>query len=131
IARGVDATNGGHVFLKLRVKTVETIQLTEDKDFLPPTDAINLLDKPITGVSLEIIHAESPQWPASMRERHFTVTMKILVGKNGHVKNTEAISGPADAYKAAEAAARHWVYHPYILAGEPVEVQTTGVASVN
>jgi outer membrane biosynthesis protein TonB len=47
-----------------------------------------------------------------------------VIGKDGRVISAHAVSGPPDAYKAAEAAARKWRYQPYLVVGEPTEVET-------
>jgi outer membrane biosynthesis protein TonB len=65
-----------------------------------------------------------PEWPSSVRQQHFLVTVEIVIGKDGCVISAHAASGPPEAYKAAEMAARKWLYQPYIVAGEPTEVET-------
>jgi hypothetical protein len=46
-----------------------------------------------------------------------------VIGKDGRVIEAKAISGPKEAYKAAESAARKWVFPPYLVAGQPAEVE--------
>jgi outer membrane biosynthesis protein TonB len=54
----------------------------------------------------------------------FEVMVQIVIGKDGKVIEAKAITGPKEAYKAAEAAARKWIFPPYLVAGEPTEVST-------
>lgn len=54
----------------------------------------------------------------------FEVVVQIVIGKDGRVIEAKAISGPKEAYRAAETAARKWVYSPYLVAGQPAEVET-------
>jgi hypothetical protein len=72
-----------------------------------------------------------PQWPASLREQHFTVTVEIVVGKDGHVVSAHAVSGPPEGYKACENAVRKWVFKPYLVLDKPVEVEQKAACSKN
>jgi Gram-negative bacterial TonB protein C-terminal len=124
IAQDVEVTDGGKPFLKLHVKVIETISQINDKDFVPPPTAINLLGKTVSGISPKPIQTSFPEWPMSLQHQHFSVTLDIVIGKDGHVVSAHAISGPPDAYKAAEKAAQKWVYQPYLVLDQPTEVET-------
>jgi TonB family protein len=67
-----------------------------------------------------------PQYPASAKAAHVqdTVTLKVLIGKDGHVMELGAESGPPMLQEAALDAVRQWVYKPYLRDGSPVEVKT-------
>lgn len=54
-----------------------------------------------------------------------TVHLHAIVSKTGHVENLKVESGPNQLQSSAIDAVRHWVYKPFLLNGEPVEVQTT------
>ncbi len=54
----------------------------------------------------------------------FEVVVQIVIGKDGKVIEAKAINGPEEAYKAAESAARKWVYLPCPVASQPAEVET-------
>jgi TonB family protein len=124
IARDVEVTDGGHSFLKLRVKVIEPISEINEGDFTPAAGAVSLAGQRVTGVNPKPLQTGFPEWPASLRQQHFTVTVQIVIGKDGRVANAQAITGPPEAYKAAEAAARKWRYQPFLVVGEPVEVET-------
>ncbi len=64
-----------------------------------------------------------PEWPAAFGRQDFTVTIEIVVGKDGHVVSTHAVSGPPEGYKACEDAVRKWVFKPYLVLDKPVEVE--------
>jgi hypothetical protein len=124
IAREVDVTNGGKPYLKLRVETIEFLSRVDDATFLPPHDAVGPFGGRVSGVQLVPISMSSiPQWPASLRQQHFTVKVDIVVGKDGHVVSVHAISGPPEGYKACEDAVRTWMFEPFLVLGEPVEVE--------
>jgi hypothetical protein len=124
LAREVDVTDGGKPYLKLRVENVELISHVDDAEFIPPRDAVALLGERVSGVNPTPVDMSShPQWPASLRSQHFIVTLEIVIGKDGHVISTHAVSGPPEALKACEDAARKWVFKPYLVLDKPVEVE--------
>lgn len=129
VAREVDVADGGHPFLKIRVTKLESEPDVDPATFVPPADAIDLTGKVVTGVSVQPLRTAFPEWPNSLRGQHFTVTVAITIGKDGRVVSAHAVSGPSSAYKAAESAARKWVYAPYLVDGEPAEVQCNIVLS--
>jgi hypothetical protein len=124
VAQQVKVTNGGKPFLKLTVKTLEPITQLDEKDFTPPDNAVSLIGKRVTGVPRQPVKMSFPEWPESLRQQHFIIGLQIVIGKDGHVVSAQAVSGPPDAYKSAEAAVRKWVFEPYLVLGEPSEVET-------
>ena len=54
-----------------------------------------------------------------------TVVLKAILSKTGEVECLQIISGPAMLLQAAYDAVKAWRYRPYLLNGEPVEVETT------
>jgi protein TonB len=54
-----------------------------------------------------------------------TVVLQATISKSGTIENLKVISGPAMLQGAATDAVRSWRYRPYLLNGEPVEVETT------
>jgi hypothetical protein len=122
VARDVEVWHGDKRFLKLHVKTLEPLTSIPEADLIPPGDAANVAAGRVSGVRLTAVHIENPTWTGSLREQSFHIKLAIVVGKDGHVIEAHAISGPTDAYKAAEATARKWVFRPYLVLGSPVEV---------
>jgi len=53
-----------------------------------------------------------------------TVVLHAIIGKDGHVKTLEAISGAEILREAAIDAVKQWTYKIYLLNGEPSEVDT-------
>jgi hypothetical protein len=124
VGRDVEVTDGGKPYLKLHVKTIEAIETIDDKDFVPPDNAINLSGQRVTGVVVKAIKQPFPDWPSALRREHFKVEVQIVIGKDGHVVSAHAVAGPSDAYKAAEDTVRKWAFLPYLVLGEPVEVES-------
>jgi periplasmic protein TonB len=68
-----------------------------------------------------------PQYPAIPRTARIqgTVVLQATVSKSGSIENLRVIGGPPMLQQAAMDAVRSWRYKPYLLNGEPVEVETT------
>lgn len=54
-----------------------------------------------------------------------TVVIEAIISKTGRIESAQAISGPAMLRGAALDAVKEARYQPYLLSGQPVEVQTT------
>ncbi|HZD77013.1 MAG TPA: energy transducer TonB [Acidobacteriaceae bacterium] len=54
-----------------------------------------------------------------------TVLLVATISRTGAIENLRLVSGPPMLAPAAEEAVRTWRYRPYLLNGEPVEVETT------
>jgi protein TonB len=68
-----------------------------------------------------------PQYPAIPRAARIqgTVILQATISKSGSIENLRVLSGPPMLQQAAMDAVRSWRYKPYMLNGEPVEVETT------
>jgi protein TonB len=53
------------------------------------------------------------------------VVLQAIIGKDGEIKELSLVSGHPMLAPAAMEAVRRWRYRPYLLNGEPVEVDTT------
>jgi periplasmic protein TonB len=53
------------------------------------------------------------------------VVLKAIIDKQGNVQHLQVLSGHPLLAPAAIAAVQHWHYKPFLLNGEPVEVETT------
>ncbi len=74
-----------------------------------------------------LIRQISPQYPqiARMARIEGRVILQATIGKDGSVQNLHLISGHPMLVQAAMDAVKQWLYKPYYLNGEPVEVDTT------
>jgi TonB family protein len=74
-----------------------------------------------------LIHKVSPIYPPDARNARIggSVIMHARIGRDGLVHNVTLVSGPPELTKAAMGAVEQWRYRPYLLNGNPVEVQTT------
>ena len=66
-----------------------------------------------------------PIYPTETQNVKDRLTLAVLVGKDGNVVNARKVSGPENLVPAAVEAVNKWKYRPYLLNGEPFEVDTT------
>ncbi len=53
------------------------------------------------------------------------VVLSAIIDVNGQITNLQLVSGHPMLVPAALAAVKQWRYKPYLLNGQPVEVETT------
>jgi hypothetical protein len=66
-----------------------------------------------------------PVYPAETQSTKDPFTLRLVIDKEGNVRKAEKISGPERLVSAAVEAVTKWKYKPYLLNGEPVDVDTT------
>jgi protein TonB len=73
-----------------------------------------------------LIHDVPPQYPPEAgRERiEGTVVLMTVIGKDGSVQDVQVVSGLPLLAQAAIDAVKQWRYKPYLLNGEPVEIDS-------
>jgi protein TonB len=73
------------------------------------------------------ISKPSPAYPAIARAARVegTVVLQATISKTGTIENLRVLSGSPMLQQAALNAVQQWRYRPYLLNGDPVEVETT------
>jgi protein TonB len=73
------------------------------------------------------ISQPQPVYPPIARAAHVqgTVVLHALISKQGTIEQLKVISGPPMLTASAMDAVQRWRYKPYLLNGDPVEVETT------
>ncbi len=73
-----------------------------------------------------LAHRVQPTYPSAARAARIQgeVRMRAIISKTGAIENLTVLSGHAMLVTAAAEAVRQWRYRPYMLNGEPVEVET-------
>jgi periplasmic protein TonB len=68
----------------------------------------------------------NPTYPPLARQARIqgVVLLQALISKGGDIENLQLISGHPMLAPAAIEAVKQWKYNPYLLNGEPVEVET-------
>jgi periplasmic protein TonB len=83
----------------------------------------------VSGLVVEgmLIHRTMPVYPpiAVASRKEGVVVLQATISRAGNIENLRVISGPIMLQQAALNAVRDWRYRPYLLSGEPVEVETT------
>jgi protein TonB len=73
-----------------------------------------------------LIRKVTPVYPqiAMLARQQGTVLLHAIIGRDGTIQQLQAVSGPPLLIKAAMDAVAQWRYRPYVLNGQPVEVDT-------
>jgi TonB family protein len=111
--------------------TPETVEGTErDKqgaNSAAPPSALPALGAAVSQgvVPGVLMHRVNPVYPAQARAQHLsgTVALRITIAEDGRIHDVSQISGEPVLAAAASDAIRHWRYSPFLLDGQPVEVQ--------
>ena len=74
-----------------------------------------------------LIQRIEPAYPTLARAARVQgdVVLSAIIDANGEITNLQLVSGHPMLVPAALAAVRQWRYKPYLLNGQPVEVETT------
>lgn len=73
-----------------------------------------------------LVKRVQPSYPPLARQARIqgTVVLQAQISKTGDIENLQLISGHPMLAPAAIEAVKQWKYRPYLLNGEPVEVET-------
>lgn len=73
-----------------------------------------------------LIYRVQPTYPTLARQARIQgpVELRAIISKNGTIENLTVLSGHAMLVSAAIDAVKKWRYRPYLLNGEPIEVET-------
>ena len=91
----------------------------------PPPQAVH---HPAVSRMMEgnMIHRVQPDYPLLARQVRVQgqVVLRAMISREGAIENLQVLSGHPMLVQAAVDAVRQWRYRPYVLNGEPVEVET-------
>ncbi len=73
-----------------------------------------------------IVKKVPPEYPRKAKQNGIQglVVLSAKISKEGKVVDLTLVSGDPLLAKAAIKAVKQWKYHPYLLPGNPVEVET-------
>jgi len=73
-----------------------------------------------------LVNKVTPPYPpmAKMARVQGAVILQAVISKNGSIENLRVVSGHPMLVQSALDAVKQWRYRPYLLNGEPVEVET-------
>lgn len=75
----------------------------------------------------KLVRQVRPVYPAEAKAGGVSgvVSLNVVIGKDGKVREVTVASGPTALVAAAVEAVRQWEYQPTLVNGEPVEVMST------
>jgi len=119
----------GRLWLKIHVEVLEGIgpaglaALTVPAGASPVSVRVEEAGDVTAG---HLIKKAFPMYPAAAKLQGVegTVLLDGVIGKDGHFKTLQVLAGPQMLQQAAIDAVRQWAYTPYMLGGQPVEVDT-------
>jgi protein TonB len=90
----------------------------------PTVQRVRVSPGVITGL---LVHRVEPTYPPVAQQAHIqgSVVLTAIIDKNGNVQQLRLVSGPPLLVPAAIEAVKQWHYKPFLLNGEPLEVETT------
>jgi protein TonB len=101
---------------------------------LPNLETTNVALKPVLqtlsvsqGVSQGLLYKKiAPSYPQNALRMHIEGKVELLatISKEGNITHVKVLSGDSQLARAANDAVKQWKYKPYLLNGEPVEIQT-------
>lgn len=120
---------------RVEVETSVVLPFDFRKDASTPADAPDaprygefgglLMDPKL--VEEKLINRVEPQYPQMARIAHIQgdVLLHVLIDKHGRVSKMKAVQGHPILVQAGLDAVKQWEYQPFLLNGEPVEVEGT------
>lgn len=131
LAKEITIYEGKRQLLSAKVDTIEELTAS-DPAFTPAPNAIYpKVDKvPLSaGITVGmLIKKQIPIYPQDAKDARVSgrVVLKAVIGRDGRVHDLKVIEAPWPSLAASALwAVSHWEYKPYLLNGEPVEVETT------
>jgi len=98
-------------------------------DTYPDVRPAVVAPRPVSSGVMEgmLVHKVVPEYPAVARTLHVagTVVLQATISRSGTIENLHVASGPVLLQQVALNAVKQWRYRPYLLSGQPVEVETT------
>ena len=73
-----------------------------------------------------LISKVNPKYPDKAKKAHIhgTVVLEATINRKGEVEHLKALSGPEMLQQSALDAVKQWTYKPYLVNGDPVDVET-------
>ncbi len=80
-----------------------------------------------------LVHRVEPTYPTLAKAARVqgTVVLTAIISKEGEIENLQLVEGHPMLVPAALSAVKQWRYKPYLLNGQPVEVETTITVTFN
>jgi protein TonB len=101
----------------------------------PPTTSGRTDKPPRISQMMEgnLIYRVQPTYPSLARAARIQgpVVLHAVIGRDGRIENLQVVNGHPMLAGAAIEAVKQWRYRPYVLNGEPIEVETQITVNFN
>ncbi|HTW46649.1 MAG TPA: energy transducer TonB [Acidobacteriaceae bacterium] len=131
VAQGIRIASAGKLAseVDVHVDSLDDLGPVSNADFSPPVagaGSAEPLGIPGRVIQGNRISGKEPKYSGSARARRIqgTVVLLATIGKDGKLTDLEVVSGPPELQEPSLKAVRTWRYRPYLLNGDPVEVET-------
>ncbi len=114
-APGIEAPSAG--------AAMPNLGSTSSKEARPVLQALTVSQGVSQGLLLKKVQPFYPKGALAMQVEG-SVEIMATISKTGDISHVTVVSGDAQLTKAAADAVKQWKYKPYLLNGEPVEIQT-------
>jgi TonB family protein len=129
LAKELQLFLGGRIWMKVNVDTITSLPKEELAALTVPADATLVAARTSTpgdATGGKLIQKVVPAYPskAKMQGIEGIVVLNGIIGTDGHFKELQVLAGPQMLQQPALDAVRQWVYSPYVLDGQPIEIET-------
>jgi TonB family protein len=119
----------GQLWLKVHVDSIAGLPAEERTALAVPVDATLGAARTSAPDDLtrgKLIRKAVPAYPpaARMQGVQGTVLINGIIGTDGHLQQLQVLAGPQMLRQTSLETVRQWVYSPYLLDGQPIEVET-------
>jgi len=132
LSREVLFFEGRRKILSAQVDTITNLSPSDPALTPPVAAAVAKVDTSVqiaSGVMQGMLLVkQTPIYPQDAKDARVsgTVVLRALIGMDGSIHDLRVVSAPWPSLAAsALSAVSHWKYRPYLLNGEPVDVETT------
>ena len=94
----------------------------------PPEAAMQAIEPvAVTEAAERALLSDQPaiEYPASAKGQQGTVTLQVLIGRDGSVQDAKFMQGSLAFARSAIDGVKLWKFKPYSMNGRPVSVQAT------
>ena len=133
IAKEVQLNDGRKPLLHMHVLSLTSLSPAEAASVVLPTSSDSSPSPAEVSVASGVVDGHKtggpvPEYPVLARRNRIqgVVVLKISIGTDGHIHRLRVVSSPDPSLSSAAIdAVQRWAYHPFLLKGKPVIVNTT------
>jgi len=131
LPRELEFYEGKQKILSADVQTIDGILSTDAALTPSPTAKFPSIEKVPLAAGITVgmlLKKQPPIYPQDAKDAHAsgTVVLQATIGRDGKIHDLRVVSAPWPSLAASSLwAVSRWEYKPYLLNGEPVEVETT------